>query len=466
MTITPYSVTESTKISEAYVKTINEASAKWGAQVVDDVSNTSSTPTDDTTNQALRDMKEIDDISTPRVLYNPKQTYISAAPPKRKQTFLHAPRKNSDHVTDRTKQGIADGLSLYGGGVLGMASKVGKVAKAANAAKRVAGTLARDGYRGVKGLYRGGREVWNRTPGLAKGIGGACATIGGGYAAGDALTGGGLSSAVRYVADKPSKEDTENYNKVSQKNVDITRENNEQLNSEALMELEKGIGYGDGTAADTNHVGQILYSLNLNNPDDSRLAPYTNLKNVLRQFKHSDDNAADIQESKAAEHIKKAEEILARRSPIPKMSSAPTSDSAMRKATAIMAKGSAESQFPNTKLDPSDKSMMANLKDFAFSNPYITAGVITIPLITYIISKYGASLVNAIKGDGNDNKISGKEFVIVDNGKYLHSNGFTKTISKDIAIFKNNKDAKSAITALNAVKPSNYKIEELEKVIG
>lgn len=420
MTITPYSISESTKISDAYLNNVvSEARKvvtgvlKQGARKV---------------GSALGRAKGVADDAT------------------------KAATKNAD---DATK--AATGTAAKNIDVLTPSEQAHLNPEKINVLK--------DFYKGAKGLYRGGREMWNRTPGWAKSLGGTISTIGGGYAVGDMLTGGKLTDFARWASDTSSEAQQNAYNNASQQNVNNTIKNNDQLNSEALGELDKGIGYGDGTAADTNRVGQLLYSMGYTDPNDSQLKPYTNLRNVLRQAEHSDDSAAGIQESKAAEHIKNAEEILARRRPIPTVSPAPTSDSAMRKATTIMAKGSAESQFPNTKLDPSDKSMMANLKDFVFDNPYLTASVLTLPVLTYIIAKHGAPLIDAIKRKGN-NGVSGKEFVIVDNGKYLHSKGFSETVSKDIVIFKNKADAQSAINAMNAVTKSNYKIEELSKVIG
>ena len=158
MTITPYSISESTKISEAYIGTVNEASAKWGTQVVDDIIKPTTVPIADkpktaqdyiapSVEQITRDneqaqhaMRKIDDIFAPPVPRNPRQTYISAAPPSnRKQAFLHAPKQYSDYASDKIGQGVVDGLSIAmpgGVGALGMAARVGRVAKAANKVSR------------------------------------------------------------------------------------------------------------------------------------------------------------------------------------------------------------------------------------------------------------------------------------------------------------------------------------------
>ena len=109
------------------------------------------------------------------------------------------------------------------------------------------------------------------------------------------------------------------------------------------------------------------------------------------------------------------------------------------------------------------KKLVNNTQGFIDKHPYITAGLIAAPVITYIISKFGDPLIDFVKGS---NKISGKEYVISNNDGYLHSEGFSPEISKNIAIFKNKADAENAINALNSVKKDDYKIEELNKVIG
>lgn len=109
------------------------------------------------------------------------------------------------------------------------------------------------------------------------------------------------------------------------------------------------------------------------------------------------------------------------------------------------------------------KNLANNTRGFIDKHPYITAGLIAAPVITYIISKFGDPLIDFVKGS---NKISGKEYVISNNDGYLHSEGFSPEISKNIAIFKNKADAENAINALNSVKKDDYKIEELNKVIG
>ena len=116
-----------------------------------------------------------------------------------------------------------------------------------------------------------------------------------------------------------------------------------------------------------------------------------------------------------------------------------------------------------TQLSDGIKKLVTNTQGFIDKHPYITAGLIAAPVITYIISKFGDPLIDFVKGS---NKISGKEYVISNNDGYLHSEGFSPEISKNIAIFKNKADAENAINALNSVKKDDYKIEELNKVIG
>lgn len=109
------------------------------------------------------------------------------------------------------------------------------------------------------------------------------------------------------------------------------------------------------------------------------------------------------------------------------------------------------------------KKLVQNTQGFVDKHPYITAGLIAAPVIAYIISKFGDPLIDFVKGS---NKISGKEYVISNNDGYLHSEGFLPEVSKSVAVFKNKADAENAIDALNSVKKDDYKIEELNKIIG
>jgi hypothetical protein len=501
MTITPYSISESTKISEAYLNNVlNEAKGvvkqgmktggRWlggkaaklfGGQVDDVVGGATRSATKNTPKSAVRGAtKNADDVARGATK---NADDVAKGATKNADDVAKGATKNADDVAKGATKNADD---VAKGATKTAANKVDDLSRtltpeemkvlnpkiypgrdAYNAVKAIVRggwNAGKDAYNAGKAIVRGGwnvgKDVWKHTPRWAKVVAGTGATIAGGYAAADKLTDGGLSAAVRYFADVPSEKQRQEYNNVDQQNVDITRENNNQLNVKALMELEKGIGSGDGTAADTNHAAQVLYSMGFTDPNDSFLKPFPNARNVLNQVKESDD-AAGIQESEAKKGIENAEKILSRHTPIPLRTVAPTNQSAMDDAVAKQA----QERYQGIKLDPSAKSWSGNLKDFIFDNPYLTATVLTLPVLTYIISKHGAPLIDAIKRKGK-NAVSGKEFVIVDNGKYLHSNGFSETVSKDIVIFKNRADAQSAIKALNAVTKSNYRIEELSKVIG
>jgi hypothetical protein len=328
-----------------------------------------------------------------------------------------------------------------------------------------------DVYKGIRGLTRAGMKV---VDGAATGTGKLMREHPGKTAlattAVGALTADQVALDGKYTdhfLNITSNSDKKAFATANQKNIENAERNNMQKETDALVNIDKAFGTNRASNNQTNDAVAVLSRMSVTNPDDDRLKPFHNIRKALGEYNKR--NAADIQESDEGVDIdaliRKANGTLDSRQDIPKVIVPPTTRTAMDKVTAIHAKGDAERQNPNTKIDPSDQSWSANLKDFAFNNPYLTAAMITIPVITYIISKYGASLIDSITGKDGD-KVSGKEFVIVDNGNYLHSNGFSKTVSKDIAIFKSRTDAQNAINALNSVKKSGYKIEELGKVIG
>ena len=92
----------------------------------------------------------------------------------------------------------------------------------------------------------------------------------------------------------------------------------------------------------------------------------------------------------------------------------------------------------------------------------LTAAMIAAPIAGYAIAKYGMSLGKAIKKPKNN---IGKNFVIVNNGKYLNSEGFSSSITKDTIVFTSIKSAQNTINALNSVNKGDYTIKELDTVI-
>ena len=92
----------------------------------------------------------------------------------------------------------------------------------------------------------------------------------------------------------------------------------------------------------------------------------------------------------------------------------------------------------------------------------LTAAMIAAPIAGYAIAKYGLSLGKAIKNPKNN---VGKNFVIVNNGKYLNSEGFSSAITKDTVVFSSIKSAQNTINALNSVNKGDYTIKKLDSVI-
>lgn len=482
MTLTPYSISESTKISEAYLNNVlNEASAKWGTQVVNDIIPIADKPktaqdyiapsveqiTRDN-EQAQHAMRNIDYSFAPPVQRKHRQTYISAAPPSSNENPLVSLR-------DIRKRGD---ISLED--VLLSVTPVGRVAKVAKVAKNagVLGNFFKGTGKALKNTtgkaITGTAKFIKKNPIITSPL-----TTSAGVYLDQKLNDGKVADGVKtlYNDGKTLYNDGKNALRTLYYDWTDTSKPEERQSFEAIQSMQnsdqvisrldkhlQGVKNGTEDALTHSATGSVYQTV----------APFVDQVNMLK-YKEAQNFVNAAKKLKAAGKLDEVTEKTDDETLIRELKAlasdkpvviAPYSKAALKNVSAKLATGQVNNQFPGVTLDPSAKSWSDNVKDFVFSNPYVTAGIITIPLITYIISKYGASLVNAIKGDGGNDKISGKEFVIVDNGKYLHSNGFSKTISKDIAIFKNKQDAQSAITTLNTVKPSNYKIEELEKVIG
>lgn len=292
MNIVPYSISESTKISEAYIGTVNEASAKWGATAVSDINKIPIAPIADTPKtaqdyiapsveqitrnniQAQHGMNEIDDISAPTVSHKPKQTYISAASPSsnRKQLFT---------LDDIRKRG---GMSAED--VLLSVIPVGRVAKFA----KVAGFLG-NFFKGTGKAITGTGKFIKKHPIITSPL-----TTSAGVYLDQKLNDGkvtdaaatlyndvknGVKTAWNYCTDTAPTEDKENYIKVSQQNADITRENNDQLDRDAIAEMD-AVFDGDATESETNAVVRLLGKMGITNADDSKLKSTRNLPGVLR----------------------------------------------------------------------------------------------------------------------------------------------------------------------------------------